>query len=137
MNSQHMCVVGAGAWGTALAQCWASALNRGFETVTLVARTEEHASAISSTRANERYLPGQTLSSKLQISADGDVLNAASHIAFVTPAQGFAQLSKDIAPHINTKTAVILCSKGIDAESGRSMSTIAKDAFADNPVSVL
>lgn len=59
-------VIGAGAWGTAMA---AHLVRRGQQT-TLVPRRPEHAAQLASTRENPDYLPGVKLPEVLRISAD-------------------------------------------------------------------
>jgi len=53
MNQQHIAIIGAGAWGTALAVLWAGAGKR----VTLVARRPEHVALMLKTAENLDYLP--------------------------------------------------------------------------------
>jgi glycerol-3-phosphate dehydrogenase (NAD(P)+) len=62
----HFTVIGAGAWGTAMAVHLA---RRGQQT-TLVPRRPEHAAALLAARENRDYLPGITLPERLQITAD-------------------------------------------------------------------
>ncbi|MEM1040782.1 MAG: NAD(P)H-dependent glycerol-3-phosphate dehydrogenase [Pseudomonadota bacterium] len=143
-GGHHLCILGAGAWGTALAHCWAhcgagnqlSGAPR-FESVSLIARTQTQADDIGHAGENQRYLPGQKLAKNLHVTGNLKALKAATHVACVTPAQGFADLSKTIAPLLPQTTTLLLCSKGIDAASGRTMSQIAEANLPGRPVAVL
>lgn len=73
-------VLGAGAWGTALAM---SAAASGRHVVTLWARDPGQAQALRETRRNERYLPGRTLPQGLQIAASGDFPDGGAPSALV------------------------------------------------------
>lgn len=64
MGARHTVVLGAGAWGTALALCAA----RQSPHVTLWARSESQAQTLRRERRNERYLPGVALPDSLHIS---------------------------------------------------------------------
>ncbi len=121
----HVGVLGAGAWGTALAQ---SAARIGRE-VTLWCRRDEVATSITARRENIDRLPGVTLderlraTAKLAQAADADVLIA------VAPAQHtralLASLSKMVAPG----TPVVLCAKGLERETLAFMSDVAGAAL--------
>ena len=62
-----ICVLGAGAWGTALAVS-ASSQDRSPHALTLWARDPALVTAMQSTRQNQRYLPGIALPESLQIT---------------------------------------------------------------------
>ena len=62
----NFCVIGAGAWGTAMAVH----LSKMGHATTLVPRRYEHALQLSSARANNDYLPGVEFPEDLQIGAN-------------------------------------------------------------------
>jgi glycerol-3-phosphate dehydrogenase (NAD(P)+) len=64
----HITIMGAGAWGTAMAL--AAARHPGGHTVTLHARDAAQAEALRTLRQNARYLPGVTLPGSIDISSD-------------------------------------------------------------------
>lgn len=65
-HALHFAVIGAGAWGTAVALH----LSRRGQRVTLVARRPEHAQAMQTARENHDYLPGIQLPDSLGLTAD-------------------------------------------------------------------
>ncbi|MCC5978266.1 MAG: NAD(P)-dependent glycerol-3-phosphate dehydrogenase [Salinarimonas sp.] len=107
-------VIGAGAWGTALANAIAGA---GHDVV-LWGRDPDAASTIESARENARYLPGVTLHERISVTSD---LRALSDIAFallVTPAQTAREVGAAAALVLPAGVPLILCAKGIERETG-------------------
>ena len=76
-------VIGAGAWGTALAQV---CIRAGLET-TLQAREPQLVETLRTTRANDLYLPGVPLAEGLKFTADLADLGDCDLILAVPPAQ--------------------------------------------------
>lgn len=107
-------VIGAGAWGSALANLTA---RRGHETV-LWSRNKHVIAAINSRHENPAYLPGITLNSGLRATAKlTDALDDASIILLVTPAQTMAQMAQAVETAADD-SMVIACAKGIDRKTG-------------------
>lgn len=120
MNKVH--VIGAGAWGTALAQAAAIA----GRDVVLVARKNELADEINTTRRNSAYLGEQVLADKIVARADYQGLSNADVVLLVVPAQA----TRDILAHIDDELAgkpVVLCAKGFEAHTLERQSEILKE----------
>jgi len=111
-------VIGAGAWGTALAQIAATA---GQDTL-LWAREAEVVSAINETHENALFLPGVALSPAIIATSDLADLQACDALLVVTPAQFLGRVLAEAQPG---HRPLILCSKGIEAETQRLMSDVA------------
>lgn len=123
-------VVGAGAWGTALAQMLAS---DGRE-VLLWAREPELVAEINAVHRNGLFLPSAALSPAIRATnALGD-LAGLEVLLLVTPAQHLASVLEQIP---SPGTDLVLCSKGIEAGSGRLMADVARDAAPDASLAVL
>jgi glycerol-3-phosphate dehydrogenase (NAD(P)+) len=112
-------VVGAGAWGTALA----SVAARAGRDVTLYARDADHAKRIATTRENPR-LPGIKLGAEIAVINDIAHAAKADIILVVTPAQHLRGAMNAIAPHLHHGTPVIACAKGIEHGTHRFMTEI-------------
>jgi glycerol-3-phosphate dehydrogenase (NAD(P)+) len=123
-------VIGAGAWGTALAQVAAS---RG-SPVRLWARRREVADAIDATRENRVYLPGVPLSPLIRATDDLASLADAATILVVTPAQAMAAALQALPAR---GRPLILCSKGIEAGTHRLMHEVASALHPGSAVAVL
>ena len=122
-------VVGAGAWGTALAQT----LSSQGEDVRLWALEPDVVSAVNQDHLNPLYLPGSPLNPAVQ--ATGDMADMADRelLLIVSPAQHLRAVVAGLPAGI----PLILCSKGIEAGSGLLMSEVAKQAQPSSPIGVL
>ena len=112
-------VIGAGAWGTALAGVAA----RAGRTVTLYARDASHARRIASTRENPK-LPGVKLAADIAVTPDLAAANRADIILIATPAQHMRGAVNAIALHLREGTPVIACAKGIEHGTHKFMTEV-------------
>jgi len=123
-------VVGAGAWGTALAEVMAAAQGSSL----IWAREEEVVAAINDTHENTVYLAGSKLSPNVKATGDLNDLSHCKALLLVTPAQ---HLRATLAVLPATKAPILLCCKGIETGSMALMSEVAEEARPDNPIAVL
>ncbi len=123
MTFNHIAVIGAGAWGTALAQMLA-AQDRP-QAVTIYARDKGLAEDINTSHENKKYLTNHKLAEKLTASADlAHVVQHADFIVMATPAQHFATTLTALAPHAKPATPLVNTAKGIFIDSGERLSQI-------------
>jgi glycerol-3-phosphate dehydrogenase (NAD(P)+) len=123
-------VIGAGAWGTALAN--AMALQ---EDVLIWAREPEVAAAINADHANPLFLPGIPLGSRVRATTDLADLAGIDLWLVVPPAQFLGRVLAG-APLAHRPT-LILCAKGIEAGSHRLMTDVAAGVAPQSPLAVL
>lgn len=123
-------VVGGGAWGTALAQMLAS---DGRE-VLLWAREAELVRQINEERRNGLFLPSARLHPSIRATGTLADMARLPVLLLVTPAQHLAGVLGDIG---RQKGDVVLCSKGIEAGTGRLMADVARDAAPGASLAVL
>jgi glycerol-3-phosphate dehydrogenase (NAD(P)+) len=116
---QTISVVGAGAWGTALA----NAAARAGRDVTLYARDHAAADRIAQTRENPK-LPGIQLEKSIAVTGDLAQAGRANAVLLVTPAQSLREAALALAPHLAKGTPVIVCAKGIERGTHRFMTEI-------------
>jgi glycerol-3-phosphate dehydrogenase (NAD(P)+) len=116
---QTVSVVGAGAWGTALALVAA----RAGRNVTLYARDAVHAARIASSRENPR-LPGAKLATEIAVTNDLAHTGHANVILIATPAQHLRAAVNELGPHLHKNTPVIACAKGIEHGTHKFMTEI-------------
>ena len=126
-------VIGAGAWGTALAQVAARA---GLD-VLLQARETEVAESVRERRINEAFLPGVILEDRVQVTADLAYLGACDVVLAVPPAQFMRSTLEAFAPHHRAGVPIILCSKGIERGSLKLMTDVLSETIPDAPQAVL
>lgn len=110
MTNTHAIVLGAGSWGTALAQLLASNGHR----VTLWMRDAVQADAINESRENTRYLEGARLHDGIVATADTPDFAKADLCLSVIPAQHTRVQLEQFSPHIPKGLPIALCSKGIE-----------------------
>jgi glycerol-3-phosphate dehydrogenase (NAD(P)+) len=120
---QTVAVIGAGAWGTALATVAA----RAGRSVTLYARDAEHAARIAATRENPR-LPGIQLAADIAVTPDLAQAAQAQIILVVTPAQHLRGAMDALGPHLAPATPVIACAKGIEHGTHKFMTDVIAEA---------
>lgn len=115
MMDAQVAIVGAGSWGTALAQLAATAGND----VRLWARKEEVARGINADHVNPRYLADARLSERIEASTDiVRVVGGADAVVIVTPSSVMRETARAIAAHVGAKTPVALAAKGVEADTG-------------------
>ncbi|MAU98172.1 MAG: glycerol-3-phosphate dehydrogenase [Fulvimarina sp.] len=130
----RLAVVGAGAWGTALAALYA----RSGETVALLGRDETTIAAINQGHANPRYLPGIQLPASVRATGDaGNALADAELVLLVVPAQSLAGVAGTLAPHLAPSATLVLCAKGIERASGRFLSELVAAVLPGHPLAAL
>jgi glycerol-3-phosphate dehydrogenase (NAD(P)+) len=113
-------VIGAGAWGSALAEVCARA---GLKVV-LWAREPEVRESIAATGQNRLFLPGVTLSRDLAVTGDFADLAACDLVLAVPPAQFLRPTLAAFAPYAREGLPVLLCAKGIEQGSLKLMTEV-------------
>lgn len=133
MTAGRVCVLGGGAWGTALALI---ALRAGHD-VSLWARNPDAAAEIRQGR-NEKYLPRVSFEAGLNATdVLSEALSDATTILAVVPAQSLRRVLEEARPLLKCGIPLVLCAKGIEHETGKLLSRIAFDVCPDNPTATL
>ncbi len=129
-------VIGAGAWGTALAQALALAARShgAAREVRLWAREADLAQRINRARLNDTYLPGVPLEGAIRATSDLGEMAELPVLLAVVPAQFLASV---IAQLPAGERDLVLCAKGIEATSGRLMAEVAAEAAPGSRIAVL
>ena len=133
MEFQKAGVIGAGAWGTALAQVCARA---GLEVI-LQAREPEVVDSITARHVNEAFLPGVALDLAIRATSDMADLAACDLILAVPPAQHMRGALTAFAPHLRAGAPVVLCAKGVERGSLKLMTDVLAETLPDAPAAVL
>jgi glycerol-3-phosphate dehydrogenase (NAD(P)+) len=117
---RRVAVLGAGAWGTAIASVLAARLD-----VTLWARDAAQAEQLARTRRNERYLPNFEIPSAVRVTSSlGDTGRAELALA-ATPVSALRELLKKIKP----ETALVWLCKGFEQGTGKLPHQIAEETL--------
>jgi glycerol-3-phosphate dehydrogenase (NAD(P)+) len=117
-SPMNVTVLGAGAWGTALARL----LRSGGNTVTLWGHEREWLDEIGRTGRNERFLPGVELPRDLVLKPELESAAAtADCIVVAVPSQAFREVTHRLSGYSGL---VVSVTKGIEYDSGLTMSGI-------------
>ena len=123
VSFNSVAVIGAGAWGTALA----GAAARAGRNVTLYARSTASVARMKATHENLR-LPGVRLESGIDITGDMSRAARADVILIVTPAQNLREAVSALAPQLQQPTPVVACAKGIERGTHKFMTEVIAEA---------
>ena len=130
-------MLGAGSWGTALAQ----QLARSGSEVVLYAREAETVAGIRADRENAKYFPGHKLDSKIQSVSDlGEAVKGSRVLVFAVPSTSMRSLAEQVARHLPPGGSVkaISTAKGLEQGTLKRMSEVLTDVLgAAVPVGVL
>lgn len=131
MNIETVGVVGAGAWGTALALV----AGRAGRTTTLYDRDEAIVSAINQFGASPPLLADE----HLPISASMEIGDAAAAdiVIAAVPAQLLRTAAADLAPHLRDGQPVVIAAKGIEQETGKRLSEVLAETLPKAAIAVL
>jgi len=129
---KSVAVIGAGAWGTALAGVAA----RAGRDVVLCARHADSAIQIAATRANPK-LPGVTLDAAVAVTADIAQAASADIILIATPAQHLREAVAALAPHLAKAKPLIACAKGIERGTHQFMTEVIAATAPDATPAIL
>jgi glycerol-3-phosphate dehydrogenase (NAD(P)+) len=130
---QKIGVLGAGAWGTALA---VASVRAGRDTI-LWAREEEVVASVNDEHVNKLFLPAVTLDPKLKATSDLADLADRDAILVVSPAQHLRAMVRSLKAHVPDGVPLVICSKGIEVATGKLLSQAIEEEAPNNPVAVL
>ncbi|HVW75351.1 MAG TPA: NAD(P)H-dependent glycerol-3-phosphate dehydrogenase [Rhizomicrobium sp.] len=128
----HIAVLGAGAWGTALAL----AARTAGRSVTLWVREEDVLADIRAGREN-RFLPGVAMPRDLNVTGDLAEAAKADALLLVVPAQVLHGFAERLRPYLVQDQPVVICAKGIEQGSGKLVTEVAAESLPGAPLAVL
>lgn len=126
-------IIGAGAWGTALAQAYAVA----GRPVWLWTREADLAQILNTRHENTTYLPGAPLDPRIAATADLKQAMTADILLLATPAQSVRTMLTTMKPMMRPSIPLILCAKGIEIGTGRLLSLLAQEIIPETPLAML
>jgi len=126
-------VIGAGAWGTALAV----AASKGKFPVTLWCRDAKLAAGINESHENTKYLPGVSLPNSLTATTNLQETLQAEILLNVVPAQHLRENLLSLKETLNPETAIVICAKGIEKATGKMMSEVVEECLPGQPFGIL
>jgi glycerol-3-phosphate dehydrogenase (NAD(P)+) len=125
----RVAVLGAGAWGSALAAVLSARLE-----VALWARDRAQAEAIAASRRNQRYLPDIEIPKAVEVTADLARATAAAQLLLAaTPVAGL----RDLAKRVGARTPIVWLCKGFEEGSGLLPHQVVEEALGETRCGVL
>lgn len=129
---RRIAVVGAGAFGTALALAAERArLADAGSNVILWGRDPHQVSAIDAGRENERHLPGVSIPASITVTADIAVFAKADLILLAIPSQATRAALSSLAPQIRREAVILACAKGVEAATSLFQTDIVAELLPD------
>lgn len=130
---QTVGIIGAGAWGTALAQV----IRAAGRDVTLWARETDLVAYMQAHHENNQFLPGIKIDPAINVTESISEVTACDLLLLVVPAQHLRSTLQTLKPSLRKDQPVLICSKGIEMSTGLLMSQVAEQEIAGQPIGVL
>ncbi|MCA8884851.1 MAG: NAD(P)-dependent glycerol-3-phosphate dehydrogenase [Rhodobacteraceae bacterium] len=131
---EHVAILGSGSWGTAIA----AIARRAGRKVTMWSRDADLAEQITARSRNDRYLPGIPLPDGITAYPNmGDAVKGAEAVFLVVPSRAIRSVSRQLKPLLVQPTPLVICAKGIEAETGHLMSGLVDEEAPGHPVGAL
>ena len=119
-------VIGAGSWGTALAQHLG---HKGYP-VRLWSHDPKKAAEMAAQRENKVYLPGFRFADSLEVTHElGHCLENAEMVLCVVPSHAVRGVMGEVAKFLHPGVPIVTCSKGIENESSMTMLEVLEDVL--------
>jgi glycerol-3-phosphate dehydrogenase (NAD(P)+) len=133
MALQSVGIIGAGAWGTALAVT----SRRAGRDVLIWAYEPETLAGINQNHRNETYLPGVKLDRAIEATGKLNEVANCDLLLMATPAQHVRGIAQEIAPYLKPEQPLVLCSKGIEQTTGKLISQVVEEVVPKPQIAVL
>jgi glycerol-3-phosphate dehydrogenase (NAD(P)+) len=130
---KKIAVIGAGAWGTALAL----AFHRKGHSITAWSHSPEEVNLLNNKREHSARLPGVSLPKDIVFTHEIEDLSSCDIFLLVTPAQTTSEVCQKVAPILKKEKPIILCSKGIDLKTEKPLSQLIIQILPENPLFIL
>lgn len=129
----HVGVIGAGAWGTALAVL----ANRASSRVTLWTRNTSIIDSIKTRRYNDVYLPGVFMDPAIEVTDDLSVACKCDVLILCVPSQSLRSTCIAISDQLSPNVPLLIATKGIERGSLLMMSELVSTILEENPIAIL
>lgn len=127
-------VIGAGSWGTSLAILLS---NNGHD-VSVWSFFQNEVEMLDKEREHKQNLPGVEIPKSIKFTANiEECLKGHDFIVFVVPSQAVRSTAKRLAPYVNENDIIIMCSKGLEEETGLTLSQVIKSEIPQSEITAL
>jgi glycerol-3-phosphate dehydrogenase (NAD(P)+) len=128
----HIAVLGAGAWGSALAL----AAHTAGRQVTLWVREDDVLAGIRKDRTN-RFLPGVAIPEEIAVTGELSEAAKADALLLVVPAQVLHGFAAALKPHLAPGQPLVICAKGIEKDSGKLVTEVMAEVLPGAALAIL
>ena len=132
-SDPHVGVIGAGAWGTALAML----ANRAGSRATLWTRNEQVIQSVLERRENAQYLPDVFIDPAIGVTADMEAMSQCDALVVTIPAQSMRTVAISLSDILPATIPLVIATKGIERGSLMLMSEVLHSIMPHNPLAVL
>lgn len=134
MTHSSFAIIGAGAWGTALAMH----LGRHHPAIYLWGRDPIRMETMQTTRINAHYLPGYTLPETIHCTSDlTKALHQVNTILIAVPSHQFRQALELIKPYLTPQISLVWATKGLESEGPQLLPTLVETVLPTFPYAIL
>lgn len=126
-------IVGAGAWGTALA----IALRRAGRKPIIWAFEPDTAHAITIGHRNDAYLPGIDIPEDIEATTEFAKVAATDIVMLAVPAQNLRDICRLIKPHWRQDIPAVICAKGIETGTSALMNEVVAEELPKVDAAIL
>lgn len=133
IDTPQVGIIGAGAWGTALAIL----ANRAGSKATLWTRNAQVIESIKARRENAQYLPDQFIDPMIEVTDKTDFIAQCDILIITIPAQSLRTVAISLSDAVPSHIPLILATKGIERGSLMLMSEVVQSILPHNPIAVL
>jgi glycerol-3-phosphate dehydrogenase (NAD(P)+) len=130
---QRIAIIGAGAWGTALA----TVLARPGRQVTIWAHDPAVAASINGDHVNPLFLPGVGLAPAIHATSELSEAGAAEAVVLAVPAQAVRGVIGPLRAILSPRAPLVIAAKGIEIRSGSLMSEVVAEILPGHPIAIL
>lgn len=124
MDKQRIAILGAGSWGTALAQV----LNDNGHTVRIWGKNPDQMNELNQYHTNSRYFKDIRLDEQIKGYTDlAETLKQVDGILFVVPTKATRLVAQQVAQHLTHKVVIMHASKGLEPDSHKRLSEILEE----------
>lgn len=133
MKYNNMYIIGAGAYGTALAQVFSKNIN-----INIISRNLDVVNSVNECNVNSQYFPDIMLRKNIRCTQDYENCKNADLICIVTPVASIRCVCSELAKHeINEQIPIMLCSKGLELNTLYFPTEIVSNSGLKNELFVL
>lgn len=129
----HVGVIGAGAWGTALAML----ANRAGSRATIWTRNHQVIDSIDKRRENAQYLPDRFIDPAIGVTHDSEFVSGCDVLVLTIPAQSLRTVAIALSDGVPANLPIVIATKGIERGSLMLMSEVVGSILPNNPYAIL